>query len=156
MAAGIHARSQGRTVVLVERGVIGGTCLNVGCVPSKTLIAASGQRERALHSPFGGVRTSARPVDLASVVAQKDLLVGAMRQAKYVDVAAAHGFEVRTGQANFAGPDVLLVDGDPLPAAVKRRRGERCMAVHINGGGQAFNLNVRPRPGGNAAAVRAR
>ena len=117
MSAGIHARSEGRSVVLVERGVVGGTCLNVGCVPSKTLLAASGQREHALHSPFGGVLTSAGPVDLASVVAQKDRLVDAMRQAKYVDVAAAHGFEVRPGQAAFASPDLLLVDGKPLPAA---------------------------------------
>lgn len=117
MSAGIYARSLGRTVVLVERGVVGGTCLNVGCVPSKTLLAASGQRENALHSPFGGVPTSAGLVDLASVVTQKDTLVGALRQAKYVDVAAAHGFEVRAGQASFAGPDLLLVDGEPLPAS---------------------------------------
>ncbi len=116
MSAGIHARSQGRSVVLVERSVVGGTCLNVGCVPSKTLLAASGQREHALHSPFGGVPTSAGPVDLASVIAQKDRLVEAMRQAKYVDVAAAHGFEVRAGQATFASPELLLVDGEPLPA----------------------------------------
>jgi len=116
MSAGIHARSQGRSVVLVERGVIGGTCLNVGCVPSKTLLAASGQREHALRSPFGGVPTSAGPVDLASVVAQKDQLVTGMRQAKYVDVAAAHGFEVRAGQASFANPELVLVDEEPLPA----------------------------------------
>ena len=118
MSAGIHARSQGRAVVLVERGTIGGTCLNVGCVPSKTLLAASGQREQALRSPFGGVSTSAGPLDFASVVAQKDLLIATMRQAKYVDVAAAHGFAVRRGQATFAGPDLLLVDGEPLPAPV--------------------------------------
>jgi len=93
--------------------VIGGTCLNVGCVPSKTLLAASGQRGHALHSPFGGVPTGAGPVDLASVVAQKDLLVTAMRQAKYVDVAAAHGFEVRTGQATFASPTCCSSTGSP-------------------------------------------
>ena len=57
MAAGIHARAQGKSVVLVERGVVGGTCLNVGCVPSKTLLAASGQREHALHSAFPGAPT---------------------------------------------------------------------------------------------------
>ena len=117
MSAGIHARSQGRSVVLVERGVVGGTCLNVGCVPSKTLLAASGHREHALHSPFGGISTDAGPVDLASVVAQKDRLVDVMRRAKYVDVAAAHGFEVRPGQATFTSPELLLVDGQPLPAA---------------------------------------
>lgn len=117
MSAGIHARSTGRSVVLVERGVVGGTCLNVGCVPSKTLLVASGQRERALHSPFGGVPTSAGPVDLASVVGQKDQLIAGMRESKYEDVAAAHGFEIRQGQATFADTDLLLVDGEPLPAA---------------------------------------
>ena len=72
MAAGIQARGEGRSVVLVERGVVGGTCLNVGCVPSKTLLAASGQRE---HVPM-----SAGPVDLPSVMAQKDALIEAMRR----------------------------------------------------------------------------
>ena len=117
MAAGIQARGEGRSVVLVERGVVGGTCLNVGCVPSKTLLAASGQREHALHGAFPGVRTSAGPVDLPSVMAQKDALIEAMRQAKYLDVAIAHGFDIRSGQARFAGPDLLLVDGEPLAAA---------------------------------------
>ncbi len=117
MAAGIHARAQGKSVVLVERGVIGGTCLNVGCVPSKTLLAAGGQREHALHSRFPGVPTSAGPVDLGSLVGQKDDLVEHMRHAKYLDVAAAHGLEIRRGQARFADPQTLLVDGEPLPAA---------------------------------------
>ncbi|WP_040339481.1 mercury(II) reductase [Candidatus Blastococcus massiliensis] len=117
MAAGIHARRAGRSVVLVERAVVGGTCVNIGCVPSKTLLAASGRREHALHNPFRGVPTQAGPVDLAAVVAQKDALIEGMRAEKYVDVAAAHGFEIRRGEARFAGPDTLLVDGQPLPAA---------------------------------------
>ncbi len=116
MAADIHARSEGRSVVLVERGVIGGTCLNVGCVPSKTLLAASRQRQHALHSPFPGAPTSAGPADLGSLVAQKDELIEQMRGSKYLDVADAHGFEIRRGEARFAGPDLLLVDGEPLPA----------------------------------------
>jgi mercuric reductase len=117
MAAGIHARRAGRSVVLVERAVIGGTCVNIGCVPSKTLLAAGGQRERARHNPFRGVPTGSGPVDLAAVVAQKDALIERMRAAKYVDVAAAHGFEIRRGEARFADPDTLLVDARPLPAA---------------------------------------
>ena len=117
MAAGIQARSAGRTVELVERGLVGGTCLNVGCVPSKTLLAASGQRELALQSMFLGVPTAAGPVNLKSVIAQKDRLIERMRQTKYLDVAAAHDFEIRRGQACFAGPDLLLVDGEPVPAA---------------------------------------
>ncbi|MBC7374892.1 MAG: FAD-dependent oxidoreductase, partial [Frankiales bacterium] len=116
MAAGIHARSEGKSVVLVERGVIGGTCLNVGCVPSKALLAASGQRENALHSAFPGAPTSAGVPDVRSLVAQKDDLVGRLRQAKYVDVAAAHGFEIRRGEARFSDARTLLVDGEVLAA----------------------------------------
>ena len=41
MAAGITARKAGANVALVERGALGGTCLNVGCVPSKTLLASA-------------------------------------------------------------------------------------------------------------------
>lgn len=117
MAAGIHARRAGRSVALVERAVVGGTCLNIGCIPSKTLLAAGGRREHALHNPFRGVPTGGGPVDLAAVVAQKDALVAGMRAEKYVDVATAHGFEIRRGEARFADPDTLLVDGRPLPAA---------------------------------------
>jgi len=117
MAAGIQARGGGRRVVLVERGEVGGTCLNVGCVPSKTLLAASGQREHALHGAFPGVPTTAGPVDLPSVMDQKDALLRRLRQAKYVDVAAAHGFAIQRGQARFVDQDLLLVDGRPLPSA---------------------------------------
>ncbi len=60
--------------------------------------------------------TSAGWVDLRSLVRQKDDLVQQLRGAKYVDVAAVHGFEIRRGQARFADPQTLLVDGEPLPA----------------------------------------
>ncbi|MDQ3383422.1 MAG: FAD-dependent oxidoreductase, partial [Actinomycetota bacterium] len=46
-AAGIEARARGRSALLIEHGPLGGTCLNVGCVPSKNLLAAAGHRRRA-------------------------------------------------------------------------------------------------------------
>lgn len=101
MAAAIAAREAGARVLLVESGTVGGTCVNVGCVPSKFLLAASE------HGPRN---------DFGALIAQKDLLVAGVRQAKYVEVAAAHGFEVRHGTARFVTPDVLQVDGEPLPA----------------------------------------
>ncbi|MFP5334000.1 MAG: mercury(II) reductase [Actinomycetes bacterium] len=116
MAAGIAARRQGASAVLVESGTLGGTCVNVGCVPSKTLLAAAGTRHAAQVNPFDGVPTSAGGVDLAALVAQKDALVQGMRQAKYADVAAAHGFSVRHGQARFRDPLTLEVDGETLRA----------------------------------------
>jgi mercuric reductase len=116
MSAAIHARLRGASVVLVERGTLGGTCVNVGCVPSKTLLAAAGTRHRALASPFTGVPTTAGGVDMAALVAQKDELVGRLRQTKYADIAAAYDFPFRPGVASFANPDTLRVDGEPLLA----------------------------------------
>ncbi|MDP9823281.1 mercury(II) reductase [Nocardioides massiliensis] len=116
MAAGIAARKAGASVVLVERGVLGGTCVNVGCVPSKMLLAAAGARHGALTNPFGGAPTSADGVDLAALVGQKSELVGWLRQHKYADVADAWGFPVLTGEARFVDRDTLEVDGKPLRA----------------------------------------
>lgn len=116
MAAAIAARQAGKSVVLIEQGTLGGTCVNVGCVPSKTLLAAAGARHGALVNPFPGAPTSAGGVDLAALVGQKDELVGRLRQAKYADVADAYGFEVRPGVARFTDADTVRVDGQPLSA----------------------------------------
>jgi len=116
MSAAITARQAGRSVVMVERDTLGGTCVNVGCVPSKTLLAGAGARHAALTNLFGGVPTSTGGVNLAALVGQKDELVERLRQAKYGDVAAAYGFEVRPGHASFLDEDTLAVDGQPLSA----------------------------------------
>jgi len=75
MAAAITARQAGATVLLVERGTLGGTCVNVGCVPSRTLLAAAGARHAAVAKPFAGAPTSADGVDLGALVGQKDELM---------------------------------------------------------------------------------
>jgi len=115
MAAGIEARSRGKRVLLVEHGPLGGTCLNIGCVPSKHLLAAADQRHRATSSrSFPMVATGADGVDLAALMRQKQDLIDDLRQAKYADVADAHGFPIRYGHARFTGPDTLEVDGEPV------------------------------------------
>lgn len=116
MAAGIEARSRGASVLLVEHGAVGGTCLNVGCVPSKNLLAAAGRRHRALTNPFPDAPTSANGVDLPGLIAQKQELVDRLGRAKYADVADAHGFAIRPGRASFADERTLLIDGEPVTA----------------------------------------
>lgn len=116
MSAAIHARLEGASVVAIESGTLGGTCVNVGCVPSKTLLAAAHTRHAALTNPFPGAPTSADTVDLGALVQQKDELVRMLRQTKYADIAAAYGFDIIPGTATFTNAETLLVDGRPVRA----------------------------------------
>ncbi|GAC1312395.1 MAG: mercury(II) reductase [Acidimicrobiales bacterium] len=117
-AAAIKARDGGHRVALIESGTIGGTCVNVGCVPSKALLAAADHYWAAAHHPFAGVTTSAGTVDLGALVAQKDELVASLREHKYADLAVDHGFEVIAGRARFVDADTIDVDGRLIRARV--------------------------------------
>ena len=116
-AAAIRATTLGKSVVMIERGTLGGTCVNTGCVPSKALIAAADARHSAADAAdrFPGIATTAGPVDMPALIAGKQALVESLRGEKYADVADSYGWAVRRGDAAFAGtPDapVLQVAGD--------------------------------------------
>ncbi|MDA8356372.1 MAG: mercury(II) reductase [Actinomycetota bacterium] len=117
-AAAIKATEAGYRVALVEHGTLGGTCVNVGCVPSKALLRAGELAWAAGHHPFAGLSTSSGPVDLRALVAQKDELVGDLRQMKYADLVSDYGFTVIPGHARFSGAEVLDVDGRSIRARV--------------------------------------
>jgi len=117
MSAAITARRADKTVLLIEAGTVGGTCVNVGCVPSKTLLHIAGHRAAAAANPFPGAPTSAGPVDLLALVTAKDELVESMRAEKYVAVAEAYGFQIRAGTAAFDDAGTFMVDGEPVSAA---------------------------------------
>lgn len=89
-AAAIRAAEANKRVAMIEGGTMGGTCVNVGCVPSKTLIAAANTRHAALHARFQGLNLSGTAVDWSTVMGDKTALVEALRQAKYADVLAAY------------------------------------------------------------------
>jgi mercuric reductase len=102
-AAAIAARRKDRRVVMVERGRIGGTCVNTGCVPSKALLAAAQARHVAAEAGqrFPGITSTAGPLDPRALLAGKQALVEQLRPGKYVDLAAAYGFQIVGGQARF-------------------------------------------------------
>jgi mercuric reductase len=111
-AAAIKGSELGYRVALVESGTIGGTCVNVGCVPSKTLIRAVELHHLAGQARFRGVNTQPGPLDWAEVVAQKDELVAEMRQAKYADVLTAYpNITLLSGRARLTGGNGVEVDG---------------------------------------------
>src|SRR3990172_8065594 len=111
-AAAIKGAELGFRVALVEAGTIGGTCVNVGCVPSKTLIRAMEQYHQAGQPRFQGVRTSPGALNWAQVIADKDELVADMRQSKYEDVLAAYPeITYIEGRARLTGGNGVDIDG---------------------------------------------
>jgi len=116
-SAAITAAEQGAQVALIGHGTIGGTCVNVGCVPSKTMIRAA----EALHgaraaSRFPGIAGDAHVADWRGLIAAKDDLVSMLRQKKYVDLLPEYnGIAYLEGATRFNGAR-LLVDGTPLRA----------------------------------------
>lgn len=90
-SAAITAAEQGARVALIGHGTIGGTCVNVGCVPSKTLIRAAESLHHAQAAArFAGIRGEMRLGNWRALLAQKDELVTGLRQAKYVDLLPAY------------------------------------------------------------------
>lgn len=108
-AAANEARRLGKTVAMIENGVAGGTCLNIGCVPSKFLIAAAATRLSAQRPRFQGLETSAGAVDLAQLVADKDLMIGGFRETFHVKGPAEAGIDVIRGTASFSSSDTTAV-----------------------------------------------
>jgi mercuric reductase len=116
-SAAITAAEQGAQVALIGHGTIGGTCVNIGCVPSKTLIrAAETLHQASAAERFAGISARARADDWSALVHQKDELVVGLRQSKYVDLLPVYnGISYMEGQARLAEGGVAL-NGDLIKA----------------------------------------
>jgi len=109
-AAAIRASELGKSVAMIERGTLGGTCVNVGCVPSKTLIRAAESKFRAEHSPFAGIILRGADIDFATLIREKDALVDSLRQAKYENVLHDHdNIALIKGEASFLSSTEIQV-----------------------------------------------
>jgi mercuric reductase len=86
-SAAIKASELGKKVLMINEGLpIGGTCVNVGCVPSKTLIRTAEQVHIANHPNFSGIKPVNNKIDFKEIIRQKTELVERLRQHKYIDV----------------------------------------------------------------------
>lgn len=109
----------GRQVLLAERGALGGTCVNTGCTPTKTLVASARAAHVARTAGRLGVQTSGVTVDFPAVIARKDALVRSWQASvqRRLDGAAPRLRLVR-GHARLAGPHAVEVAGERHEAAV--------------------------------------
>ncbi|WP_375199139.1 mercury(II) reductase [Cupriavidus metallidurans] len=116
-SAAITAANEGARVVLIGHGRIGGTCVNFGCVPSKTLLRAA----EAVHAAqsvarFPGLAGTARLTDWSTLMGAKDELVATLRREKYADPLSSYEtIDYIDGPARLADGG-LTIGGAPLLA----------------------------------------
>lgn len=107
-SAAISAAEGGKRVALIGHGTIGGTCVNVGCVPSKTMIRAAEAVHGAMSAHrFSGLKGTAEVTDWAAVIGSKDDLVAMLRQKKYADLLPGYEGVTYIGE----GPARLVAGG---------------------------------------------
>ena len=111
MAAALKAVEQGARVTLIERGTIGGTCVNVGCIPSKIMIRAAHIAHLRTASPFDDGIAAATPAILRErLLAQQQARVEELRHAKYESILDSNPVITRlAGEARFKDARTLTV-----------------------------------------------
>ncbi|MDR3661351.1 MAG: FAD-containing oxidoreductase [Mycobacterium sp.] len=117
----------GQTVAVVERKLVGGTCVNSGCIPTKTLVASAYAAHLARRSADYGISTGTVAVDMAKVKARKDGIVTADRVGVENWLEGMDGCTLLRGHARFIDPHTLQVGDHRITA-------ER---IFLNVGGRA-------------------
>lgn len=111
MAAAITAAERGAKVTLIERGEIGGTCVNIGCVPSKIMIRAAQVAHTRKVSPFdAGISAGTPHVDRSVLLAQQQMRVDELRATKYQAIIDSNpNLTLMQGEAHFKDSKTLIV-----------------------------------------------
>lgn len=110
--AALKAAEHDAKVAMVERGTLGGTCVNVGCVPSKNLLRAGEIRYYDTNRDFPGIRPGRTTLEFRQVMQQKDQIVKRLRKEKYADVLnSLPSTKLFHGKARFVSKTRVKVDG---------------------------------------------
>jgi dihydrolipoamide dehydrogenase len=109
-ACALRAAQLGLSVGLVERDKVGGTCLHVGCIPTKALLHAAEVAESARESAQFGVRATLDGIDMPAVNAYKDGVVSRLFKG-LTGLVKGRGITVVEGSGRLTGPREVTVDG---------------------------------------------
>ena len=134
-ALAVRLAGAGQNVAIIERGRFGGTCVNTGCIPTKTLVASAYAAHIARNGAGYGVMINGPiEVDMKRVKARKDAVAGHASESVQKWLKGTRNVSVYEGHARFEGPRAVRVNGDVLEAD----------RIFINVGGRAL---VPPMPG---------
>ena len=113
-AAATKANDLGKTVMMINYGLpIGGTCVNVGCMPTKSLLTMGDELYYGQHPRFRALQNGHKPAfDLATAIQEKDEIVAKARQSNYMNVVDNMvGVTYLEGRARFISPNQVEVSG---------------------------------------------
>lgn len=129
----VECARQGLSTALIERERLGGTCVNVGCIPTKTLVASARAAQVARRAAEWGVRVAGDVrVDMAAVKARKDGVVNHSRQSLDRWIAGTERLQLIFGAARFIDAHTLEVNGQRLQAP----------KIFLNVGGEATRPSI--------------
>lgn len=114
LVAALGAAGLGARVALVERHLLGGDCLNAGCVPSKAVLRAAHAAHAARDPQVAGVGPGAPQVDTAEVLARMRRIRAAIAPHDSAERLRREGVDVFLGDARFTGPDTVRVGAHTL------------------------------------------
>jgi dihydrolipoamide dehydrogenase len=110
-AAALRAAELGKSVVLIEKDKVGGTCLHRGCIPTKALLHAGEVADTAREGSQFGVRTTLEGIDMAGVNSYKDSIVARLYKGLQ-GLVKSRGITVVEGEGKLVGPKTVAVGGD--------------------------------------------
>ena len=110
-----YAASKGKTVTIFEEGHLGGTCLNVGCIPTKTFARSAEAVDEIRNAAQLGLKAVEPQFELADIVARKDSIVDQLRQA-IAAVLSAPGITLINKKASFIDDHTVEADGERYTA----------------------------------------
>ena len=114
-AAALKANELGVKTLMVNRGHIGGTCVNVGCVPTKYILTALELKKRALVNHYSGLSFSVEEFDFGKLLEGKDELVRKLRREKYEKVLESlDNVDYVSGSARFKSNREAVVNGEEV------------------------------------------
>ena len=117
-AAAIRCTQRGASVAVVEKDCIGGTCLNRGCIPSKTLLASAHTLLLIKHAAMMGIDVNAATANWPKIQARKDAVVGGFRKG-LTGLIKSHKVEILQGRAVVTAPNQIKIETDASPMQIQ-------------------------------------
>ncbi|HVA60048.1 MAG TPA: dihydrolipoyl dehydrogenase [Mycobacteriales bacterium] len=115
-ACALRAAELGKTVIMIEKDKVGGTCLHRGCIPTKALLHAAEVADQTRESASVGVNATLEGIDMAGVNSYKDKVVGRLFKGLQ-GLVKSRGITTVEGSGRLVGPDTVQVGDEPYRGA---------------------------------------